>query len=54
MAGKPYNFPFTEVDAFTLKELIYEGPHTLVFKGYQSSLERVVIIKLLKPHVQNR
>jgi serine/threonine-protein kinase len=54
MAGQPHNLPFSEVDAFTLQELIYEGPHTLVFKGYQSSLERVLIIKLLKPHVQNR
>lgn len=54
MAGQTHQLPFSEVDAFTLEELIYEGPHTLVFRGYQPSLERTVVIKLLKPHVQNR
>ncbi len=46
--------PFRQADDFELRELIYEGPHTLVFRGCQSSLQRPVIVKLLKPHVRDR
>lgn len=46
--------PFQQADDFELRELIYEGPHTLVFRGCQLSLQRPVIIKLLKPHVRDR
>jgi len=54
MAEHHHNIPFRRVDDFTLQEFIYEGPHTLVFRGYQISLRRAVIVKLLKPHVKNR
>lgn len=46
--------PFQQADDFELRELIYEGPHTLVFRGCQLSLRRPVIVKLLKPHVKDR
>lgn len=54
MAEHHHNIPFRRIDDFILQELIYEGPHTLVFRGYQASLRRAVIVKLLKPHVKNR
>jgi serine/threonine protein kinase len=54
MAKTPSKFPFSEVDDFQLQELIYEGPHTLVFRGHQSNLNRAVLIKLLKPSIKER
>lgn len=47
-------FPFDEVDDFQLQELIYESPHTLVFRGHQSNLNRPVLIKLLKPFIEEK
>jgi len=54
MTKAPSKFPFDEVDDFQLQELIYEGPHTLVFRGHQSNLNRPVLIKLLKPFIEER
>ncbi len=42
-------FPFNEVGDYKLQRLIYEGPFSLVFYGRQTSLERPVLIKVLKP-----
>lgn len=54
MTKSTTKFPFDEVDDFQLRELIYEGPHTLVFRGFQSNLNRSVLIKLLKPSIKER
>ncbi len=54
MAKINTKFPFQSVDDFQLQELIYEGPHTLVFRGHQSNLNRSVLIKLLKPFIEER
>lgn len=54
MSTPPQKIPFWQADDFELRELIYEGPHTLVFRGCQSSLQRPVVVKLLKPHVKDR
>lgn len=54
MAKLSSSFPFQEVDDFSLQELIYESAHTLVFRGFQSNLNRAVLIKLLKPQIKER
>ena len=42
-------FPFNEVGDYKLQRLIYEGPFSLAFYGFQTSLQRPVLIKVLKP-----
>lgn len=54
MPEQPQQFPFRQVDDFRLIRLIYEGLHTYVYLGRQISLEREVIIKLLRPQAENR
>jgi serine/threonine-protein kinase len=54
MPEQSQHFPFRQVDDFRLNRLIYEGLHTYVYLGRQISLEREVIIKLLRPQVENR
>ncbi len=45
----PFNLPFSSIKEFSIVDLIHEGPYTLVYRGYQTSLKRDVLIKLLKP-----
>jgi len=44
------NLPFKNINEFFLQEIIQDGPHTVIFRGYQKNLKRNVLIKLLKPH----
>ncbi len=53
MDDTAWRIPFREVDDFTLDTLLYEGQHTLLYLGCQKNLERQVIIKVLKPHVND-
>lgn len=46
MTFKP---PFSAINEFIIGELIQEGPYSAVYQGYQSNLQRDVLIKLLKP-----
>ncbi len=43
--------PFQQVDDFRLDKLLYQGQHTLVYRAAQLSLDRAVVVKLLKDHI---
>ena len=35
--------PFSQVDEYRLQQLIYDGPNTLVYRGYQAGEQRPVV-----------
>ncbi|MCB0291510.1 MAG: protein kinase, partial [Calditrichaeota bacterium] len=46
--------PFSQVDEYRLQQLIYDGPNTLVYRGYQAGEQRPVLVKLLRPQATNQ
>lgn len=44
--------PFQKFADFEITSLIHEGPYSLVYHGHQVSLDRPVLIKLLKPDIE--
>ncbi|MCB9059744.1 MAG: serine/threonine protein kinase [Calditrichae bacterium] len=45
----PDKQPFKTINEFSFRQLLHEGPYTLVYRGFQDNLKRDVLIKLLKP-----